>query len=68
MFLKENERPDLVPLHIKTLMKRTLSIKQHGSLRYYQREFERLANKVIRWPHKALIATFLGGLKTEIAM
>jgi hypothetical protein len=33
----------------------------------YQREFEKLANRVIGWPQKALIGTLLGGLKKEIA-
>ena len=36
-------------------------------LRDYQKEFERLANRLVGWPQKALIGTFLGGLKEEIA-
>lgn len=36
-------------------------------LRDYQRDFERLANyRVVGWPQKALVVTFLGGLKDEI--
>lgn len=35
-------------------------IKQHTSLRDFQREFEKLANRVVRWPQ------FLAGLKEEI--
>ncbi|XP_038986462.1 uncharacterized protein LOC120111962 [Phoenix dactylifera] len=42
-------------------------VKQTGTLRDYQRDFERLANKVVGWPQSALIGTFLGGLKDEIA-
>jgi hypothetical protein len=42
-------------------------VKQKGSLREYQKEFEKLANRVVGWPHKALIGTFLGGLKADIS-
>ncbi|KAA8524177.1 hypothetical protein F0562_010393 [Nyssa sinensis] len=42
-------------------------VKQTGTLRDYQREFERLANRVAGWPQSALIGTFLGGLRDEIA-
>lgn len=42
-------------------------IMQWGTLRDYQTKFERLANRVIGWPPKALIGTFLGGLKDEIS-
>jgi hypothetical protein len=36
-------------------------------VREYQKEFKRLANHVEGWPQKALIGTFLGGLRVEIA-
>jgi hypothetical protein len=42
-------------------------VKQKGTLREYQKEFEKLANRVIGCPQKALIGTFLGGLKAEIS-
>lgn len=42
-------------------------IKQVGTLRDYQRKFERLGNKVKGWTQKALVGTFMGGLNTEIA-
>ena len=42
-------------------------ICQKGTLREYQREFERLANQVDGWPQKALVRAFMGGLKEEIA-
>jgi hypothetical protein len=42
-------------------------IKQGGSLRDYQREFERLGNRVRGWTQRALVGTFMGGLKTEIS-
>jgi len=32
----------------------------------YQQEFERLANRVDGWPQKALVGTFLGGLKNNV--
>ncbi|KAH9685459.1 hypothetical protein KPL70_013963 [Citrus sinensis] len=41
-------------------------VKQTGSLRDYQREFERLGNRVHGWTQKALVGTFMGGLKPEI--
>ena len=42
-------------------------IRQGGSLRDYQREFECLGNRVRGWTQKALLGTFMGGLKTEIS-
>lgn len=42
-------------------------IRQTGSLRDYQKEFERLMNKVDNWSEQALVGTFLGGLKETIA-
>ena len=42
-------------------------IEQKGSLRDYQKEFERLGNKVSGWTQKALVGTFMGGLEPEIA-
>ncbi|XP_037493831.1 uncharacterized protein LOC110010892 [Jatropha curcas] len=41
-------------------------IRQTGLLRDYQREFERLGNRVKGWTQKALVGTFMGGLKPEI--
>jgi hypothetical protein len=34
-------------------------IRQGGSLRYYQREFERLGNRVRGWTQRALVGTFM---------
>ena len=42
-------------------------IKQTSSLREYQREFERLGNRVRGWTQRALVGTFMGGLKTDIS-
>ena len=42
-------------------------MRQTGSLRDYQREFERAATQVNDWPEKALIGAFIGGLNLEIA-
>ncbi|KAH9763048.1 hypothetical protein KPL70_001041 [Citrus sinensis] len=42
-------------------------VRQVGSLRDYQKEFERLVNRVHGWTQKALVGTFMGGLKPEIA-
>ncbi|KAF5442968.1 hypothetical protein F2P56_035573 [Juglans regia] len=45
----------------------TLSkIKQTGSLRDYQKEFEYLSTKIHEWSEKALIGTFVGGLKSVV--
>lgn len=40
-------------------------IMQQGSLRDYQREFEKLGNRVQGWTQKALVGTFMGGLKPK---
>lgn len=42
-------------------------VRQVGSHRDYQKEFERLGNRVHGWTQKALVGTFMGGLKPEIA-
>lgn len=42
-------------------------IQQTGSLQEYQREFERLQNKVEGWTQKALIGTYMGCLNPAIA-
>ena len=42
-------------------------IKQTGTLHDYQREFETLGNRVSGWTQGALVGTFMGGLKPEIA-
>ncbi|XP_042962613.1 uncharacterized protein LOC122296883 [Carya illinoinensis] len=43
-------------------------IKQRGTFREYQQEFEKLANRVTGWPKKALLGAFMGGLKEDIAI
>ena len=42
-------------------------VRQSGTLRDYQKEFERLGNRVQGWTQKALVGTFMGGLKPEIS-
>lgn len=42
-------------------------VKQTSTLRDYQKEFERLGNRVQGWTQKALVGTFMGGLKPEIS-
>jgi hypothetical protein len=41
-------------------------IHQKGTLREYQQEFECQTNRLVGWTQKALVGTFLGGLKLEI--
>lgn len=53
--------------NVRTLTNPYPKIRQVGPLRDYQREFERLGNKVKGWTQKALVGTFMGGLKTEIS-
>ena len=42
-------------------------IRQVGSLRDYQREFERLGNRVQGWTQRALVGTFMGGLRPDVS-
>ena len=42
-------------------------VQQIGSLRDYQKEFERLGNRVHGWSQKALVGSFMGGLRPEIS-
>lgn len=55
------------PTECKDFDEALSKVKQEGSLREYQKEFERLGNRVHGWPQKALVGTFMGGLKPEIA-
>jgi len=41
-------------------------VQQIGSLRDYQKEFERLGNLVHGWSQKTLVGSFMGGLKSKI--
>ena len=42
-------------------------VEQVGSLWDYQKEIEKLGNRVQGWTQKALVGTFMGGLKPGIA-
>lgn len=42
-------------------------VAQKGLLRDYQKEFERLGNRVQGWIQEAIVGTFMGGLKYEIS-
>lgn len=42
-------------------------ITQKGTLREYQTEFKRIANRVCDWPESALVGAFIGGLKADLA-
>ena len=55
------------PIEAEDFDKALSRICQSGTLREYQREFERLANRVNGWPQKALVGAFMGGLKDNIA-
>ncbi|KAE8698902.1 hypothetical protein F3Y22_tig00110597pilonHSYRG01052 [Hibiscus syriacus] len=41
-------------------------VRQTGTLQDYQREFERLGNRVRGWTQKAIVGKFMGGLKPEV--
>ena len=41
-------------------------LRQMGSVREYQTQFERLASRVEKWPEHALIESYIEGLKDEI--
>ena len=55
------------PTECEDFDKALSKVKQMGSLRDYQKEFERLENRVQGWTQKALVGTLMGGLKPEIA-
>ena len=67
----ENFKKELLvrfgPTKVEDFDKALSRICQSGTLREYQREFERLANRVDGWPQKALVGAFMGGLKDNIA-
>ena len=66
VFLLKNYGLVLVLLVVRTLMKHYQKLSKKGSLRDYQKEFERLGNKVSGWTQKALVGTCMGGLELEI--
>ena len=41
-------------------------LQQTGTVREYQTQFERLAARVRQWPQRALVGSYVGGLKEEI--
>ena len=41
-------------------------LRQTGSNREYQTQFERLASRVQKWRKRALVESYIGGLKDEI--
>jgi hypothetical protein len=41
-------------------------LRQTGTIREYQNQFERLAAKVQNWPEKALVGSYIGGLRDDI--
>ena len=55
------------PIECKDFDEALSRVRQVGSLRDYQKEFERLGNRVHGWTQKALVGTFMGGLKVEIS-
>jgi hypothetical protein len=54
------------PTEVKDYDEALSRIQQEGTLQDYQQEFEHLANRVVGWPQKALVGTFLGGLQQDI--
>ena len=42
-------------------------VRQIRSLRNYQKEFERFGNRVHGWSQKALVGSFMGGLRFKIS-
>lgn len=43
-----------------------MKLHQMGSVREYQTQFEWLASRVQEWPERALVGSYIGGLKDEI--
>ena len=41
-------------------------VRQTGTVREYQTQFERLAARVQDWPQRALVGSYISGLKKEI--
>jgi len=41
-------------------------LQQTGTVQEYQMQFERLAAYVRQWPQRALVESYVGGLKEEI--
>jgi hypothetical protein len=54
------------PTEVEDYDEALTKIQQTGTLREYQQEFERLANRVEGWRQKALVGAFLGGLNSDI--
>ncbi|RVW13640.1 hypothetical protein CK203_088827 [Vitis vinifera] len=66
----ENQKVPMTAYHLEGEANQwwhSLKDQATGTLRDYQREFEKLGNRVQGWTHKALVGTFMGGLKAEIA-
>ena len=46
--------------------RQNVGIKSAFTPREYQTQFERLASRVQKWPKRALVESYIGGLKDEI--
>ena len=55
------------PTRCKDFDEALSKVRRVGSLRDYQKKFERSGNRVHGWTQKALVGTFMGGLKVEIS-
>ena len=64
---EDEVRARFEPLKLEDFDEALSQVLQIGSLRDYQREFERLGNRVRGWTQKALVGMFMGGFKAEIA-
>ncbi|GJV54173.1 putative mitochondrial protein [Tanacetum coccineum] len=58
--------PRYGPTDFKDFDEALLMVQHSNPFREYQKKFERLGNKVRGWTQKALVGTFMGGLKPEI--
>ena len=56
------------PLNFEDFDEALAKLQQTGNIREYQMQFERLAAYVRQWPQRALVESYVGGLKEEIRL
>ncbi|GJV93846.1 putative mitochondrial protein [Tanacetum coccineum] len=65
--LQDELWPQFGPIDFEDFDEALLMVQESNPFREYQKEFERLGNRVRGWTQKSLVGTFMGGLKPEIA-
>lgn len=66
--MNENSRPKFGSTEYKNFEETISYIQPRGTVREFQRDFEKLADQDVSWPQRASFGTPVGSLKKEIVV